>query len=282
MRRVLHLSDLHYGKDRADLEEPLLHVVDRLKPDLVAISGDFTQRARHAQFAEAKAFLDRLTVPWLAVPGNHDTPLDNLWVRMVKPWKRYRAAIHPDLEPVYEDEGMVVVGVNTVNRFSWQRGKLSDKRVKRACRAFGEHDGRARIVMLHHPLQHGPEVDKRLMRGADMALKAFADCGAQIVLSGHLHNTVIAPFRAWPQLLFVQAGTSLSSRVRGEVNTFNLLDLAPGRVSVESWGAQHRVFEPLSRVAYARQDGVWVRDDAAAPTRHGQAPMVSTVSRPFV
>ncbi|MBP0484280.1 metallophosphoesterase family protein [Sagittula salina] len=259
MRRVLHLSDLHYGKDRADLEEPLLEVVERIAPDLVAISGDFTQRARRTQFEQASAFLDRLAMPWLAVPGNHDTPLDNLWVRLLKPWKRYRAAIHEELEPVYEDEAMVVVGVNTVNRFAWQRGRLSPARVRRACKAFGAADGRARVVMLHHPLQHGPEVEKRLMSGADDALKAFAECGAQVVLSGHLHNTVIAPFRAWPQLLFVQAGTSLSSRVRGEVNMFNLLELSAEAVSVESWGAEGREFAPMSRVAYLRRDGAWQR-----------------------
>ena len=62
MRRVLHLSDLHYGKDRADLEEPLLETVDRLAPDLVAISGDFTQRARVSQFDRAQAFLDNLSI----------------------------------------------------------------------------------------------------------------------------------------------------------------------------------------------------------------------------
>lgn len=275
MKRVLHLSDLHYGKDNPDLEEPLLEVIDQLAPDLVAISGDFTQRARRHQFARAQAFLDRLTVPWLAVPGNHDTPLDNLWVRLMKPWKRYRRAIHSNLEPVHEDDGMVVVGVNTVNRFAWQRGKISDRRVTRACKAFGERDDRARLVMLHHPLQHGPDVDKRLMEGADAALKAFAECGAQIVLSGHLHNTLIAPFRAWPQLLFVQAGTCLSSRVRGEANMFNLLDLTHDAVRVESWGAENGAFAPMQSVSYAVEGGQWVRKDPASArqavpaARHG-------------
>ncbi|GAA4221654.1 3',5'-cyclic AMP phosphodiesterase CpdA [Sagittula marina] len=261
MKRVLHLSDLHYGKDRADLEDPLLKTIDRLAPDLVAISGDFTQRARRGQFDRAATFLDRLSVPWLAVPGNHDTPLDNLWVRLTKPWKRYKRAIHGELEPVFEDDGMVVVGVNTVNRFAWQRGKLSNRRVKRACRAFGDHDERSRLVMLHHPLQHGPEVEKRLMAGADDALKAFAECGAQIVLSGHLHNTVISPFRAWPQLLFVQAGTCLSSRVRGEENMFNVLDLTADSVRVESWGAENLIFSPRLTRSFFIENGQWVRRD---------------------
>lgn len=271
MRRVLHLSDLHYGKDRADLEAPLLETVDRLAPDLVAISGDFTQRARVSQFDRAQAFLDKLSVPWIAVPGNHDTPLDEFWIRLLTPWKRYRAAVSRDLEPVYQDDAMTLVGVNTVNRFSWQRGRLSEKRIKRACQQFSDAPDRARIVMLHHPLQHGPEVDKRLMRGAGRALKAFAESGAQVVLSGHLHNTVIAPFRAWPQLLFVQAGTSLSSRVRGEVNTFNLLEIDHRSVTVESWGAEDLTFAPVSRAHFFRNNGEWERHDNApsiAPAHH--------------
>ena len=152
----------------------------------------------------------------------------------------------------------MVVGVNTVNRFSWQRGRLSTRRIRRACAGFGDAGHRARIVMLHHPLQHGPDVNKRLTRGAREALEAFADCGAQIVLSGHLHNTVVRPFRAHPGLLFVQAGTSLSSRLRGEPNTFNLLDLSKEAVSVETWGTEATRFDRLSRVSYRRCDDAWV------------------------
>ncbi|MBN9886037.1 metallophosphoesterase family protein [Salipiger abyssi] len=280
MTRVLHLSDLHYGRERAGLEEALLSAIDRLDPDLVAISGDFTQRARVSQFARARGFLDRLTQPWLAVPGNHDTPLDNLWVRMFAPWKRYRRAISPELEPRHETENMVVVGVNTVNRFAWQRGRLSERRIERACAGFAEAGERARIVVLHHPLQHGPEVEKRLMRGAGAALRRFADCGAQIVLSGHLHQTVVAPFRAHPGLLFVQAGTGLSDRLRGgERNTFNLLTLSGPRVSVETWGLEGAGFDLIGTKRYLRDGDRWER----LPDAEVQAPeMVSTVRFPLV
>lgn len=263
MTRLVHLSDLHYGKDRAELEAPLLEAVRRIDPDLVVVSGDFTQRARVRQFDRARAFLDRLCCPWLAVPGNHDTPLDNLWVRLTAPWKRYRQAIDPDLEPRYQDAATVVVGVNTVNRFSWQRGRLSARRITRACAGLQAAGDRARLVVLHHPLQHGPEVDKRLMRGAALALERFADCGAQIVLSGHLHNTVVAPFRAYPGLLFVQAGTSLSRRQRGEPNTFNLLEIGGNAVTVETWGAEGAGFAAASQMAFVREDGTWRRMSAA-------------------
>ena len=73
MRLVL-LTDLHFGRAQPDLVQPLLDSVAEAAPDLVVIAGDFVQRARDSQFDMARSFLDRLSAPWLAVPGNHDIP----------------------------------------------------------------------------------------------------------------------------------------------------------------------------------------------------------------
>ena len=78
MRTIVHLSDMHFGRFDQRLVAPLVRTVQRIAPDLVAISGDLTQRARRSQFAQARAFLDRLPTPRLVVPGNHDVPLFNL------------------------------------------------------------------------------------------------------------------------------------------------------------------------------------------------------------
>src|SRR6185369_593787 len=56
MPRIVHLSDLHFGAHDERLVEAVRGEVDRLKPDLVVISGDFTQRARTEQFREACQF----------------------------------------------------------------------------------------------------------------------------------------------------------------------------------------------------------------------------------
>ena len=74
MRTLVHLSDLHFGRVDAMLLDPLRDTVHALAPDLVVVSGDLTQRARRAQFAQAAAFLDALPGPQLVVPGNHDVP----------------------------------------------------------------------------------------------------------------------------------------------------------------------------------------------------------------
>ena len=259
-RRILHVSDLHFGRDRPELLRPLIDAINGLAPDLVTVSGDFTQRARLGQFRAARAFLARLEPPWLAVPGNHDTPLDNLLVRLLSPWSRYRRYIAADLEPTWEDAEVVVAGVNTVNHLSWQRGRIGRHAVRRLCRLFDGHGRRMHVAVLHHPLEHGPEVEKRLMRGASEALRGLGDCGADIVLSGHLHTWHARPFASAGGVLFVQAGTGLSNRVRGEPNDFNLVTIEGSRVTVEQWTApegETRFAAGHATSFEKREDGDW-------------------------
>lgn len=263
MKRLLHLSDLHFGRTHADLVEPLIRCVNEIAPDLVAISGDFTQRARVAQFRESAAFVDAINAPVVGVPGNHDTPLDNVFLRFLSPWRRYRRYIAQDLEPVVADDHMALVGINTVNRFSWQRGRVSPRTAARMRAGFsGLPDHLVRIAMLHHPLEHGPEVEKRLMRGSRRAVAALAASRAEIILSGHLHNTRVAPLIADPDLLFVQAGTGLSSRLRGgETNTFNLLTIErQGAVTIERFATgNHDGFAPVATTSFEKTMSGWVQ-----------------------
>ena len=267
MRRILHLSDLHFGRVHDDLIRPLTEAVNTLAPDLVAISGDFTQRARIAQFEEARRFVEGLNPPVVAVPGNHDTPLDNLLIRFFAPWRRYRRYISRDLEPVVRDAEFTLVGINTVNRFSWQRGRIGRHTLARVGALIGGDDReRMQIAMLHHPLDHLPEVEKRLMRGARRAIRMLGEKGADIVLSGHLHNTRVAPLEAQPDVLFVQAGTGLSSRVRGEANMFNLLTIdGPRRLTVERYAAEPgAAFEKLDTAGFEKGPEGWTQDRRAA------------------
>ena len=159
MRRVVHLSDLHFGRDRAEVLQPLLQTVNALSPDLVVLSGDFTQRARVSEFQAAAAFIAALTSPTLSIPGNHDVPLDNLFLRIFMPWHRYRRWINRDLEPGFADAEIVVVGVNTVNRFVWQQGWFKSRALRKIHAAF-DGSTRVHIVAAHHPLDD-PEISVR-------------------------------------------------------------------------------------------------------------------------
>ena len=262
MRRVVHLSDVHFGRARPELLEPLVEIVNGLAPDLIAVSGDMTQRARGWQFRDARGFLDRLEPPCLVVPGNHDVPLDNLPVRLLTPWRRYRRWIGRELEPRFADDELLVLGLNTVNPFAWQRGRIRRHVIRRVCAEFEGGDRRTRIVVAHHPFEHGPDDRKAQMPGAAAAVDRLAECGADIVLSGHLHTWRAEPFAervGRRGALQVHAGTGLSSRLRGEENDFNLLTLKADEAVVERYaaGEDARGFAPAGTLRFRHGDRGW-------------------------
>ncbi|MFD0860467.1 metallophosphoesterase family protein [Roseovarius aquimarinus] len=235
MSRIIHLSDLHFGRARPELLAPLTAQVNALAPDLVAISGDLTQRARSAQFREAAAFIEALDAPVLVVPGNHDIPLHDPVSRILRPWRNYHRLISRDLEPEYADDGLVVLGVNTVNRFAHQSGRFSRRALARIATRFAEAGDRARIIVAHHPLEQRATDTKRPTRGAARAVDHLARLGADMILTGHLHSWRAEPFAhkdGRRALLQIHAGTGLSTRLRGEENDFNLIETAPGEITV--------------------------------------------------
>ena len=99
MKTIVHLSDLHFGRVDARIVTPIIQRVRAVNPDLVAVSGDFTQRARRGQFIQARMFLDALPFPKFVVPGNHDVPLYDVAARLLNPFGGYRRYIAED--PVY-------------------------------------------------------------------------------------------------------------------------------------------------------------------------------------
>lgn len=264
MRRIIHISDLHFGRTRPELLEPLLSRIHALGVDLVVVSGDLTQRARSSQFAEARAFLDRLAVRWISVPGNHDVPLYNVARRIVNPYHNYRHWIARDLEPTFADGEVAVVCVNTVDPRSWQRGKISSGAIRRACgRAGGCEDGRTLILVVHHPLQHLPDEPKALMRGAEAGIKAAGEHKVDMVLAGHLHAWRVEPVAArlgGSHTIQVQAGTGLSTRQRGEENDFNLLTIESGAIAVDRYAAASdgSDFRPEASRRFLKAGSGWI------------------------
>lgn len=131
MRTIVHLSDLHFGRVDRSLVDPPIQSVREIGPDLVAISGDLTQRARTAQFLEARRFLDALPKPQIMVPGNHDVPPYNPLARFFRPLVKYRRYIGENIEPFYADEQIAVVGVNTARSLTIKNGRVNRRQLDR-------------------------------------------------------------------------------------------------------------------------------------------------------
>ena len=133
MARLVHLSDLHFGAHDPRLVEAVESKIGRAKPDLVVVSGDFTQRARTEQFQEACRFLERLRDAGhevLAVPGNHDVPLYDVLRRFLSPLTRYMRYIDDTLCPLQEIPGATVLGINTARSLTFKDGRISEEQVR--------------------------------------------------------------------------------------------------------------------------------------------------------
>ena len=267
MRTVVHLSDLHFGRVHRPVLEPLRQAVIAARPDVVAISGDLTQRARRGQFEEARAFLATLPQPQLVVPGNHDVPLFNLVARFATPLAGFRRHITDDLTPSFADDEIALLGVNTARSLVHKGGRINRGQVEHASAFFaGQPQAGTRIVVTHHPFDLPEGVGEHELVGrARMAMKAFAACRVDVLLAGHLHVSHVESTAERYKIdghaaLVIQAGTATSNRQRGELNAFNVLRIVPGEITVEThaFDVEAQRFVPGATHRFRRTPAGWV------------------------
>ena len=246
MSILLQISDPHFGTEQPPVVAALLELARALSPELVVLSGDITQRARSSQFAAAAAFTKQLpTRAVIAIPGNHDIPLFNVFARAFDPYAGFRAAFGANLEPEYSSESLCVIGVNTTRPTRHKDGEVSREQIARvADRVRAASPRQLRIVVVHQPVHVIRTHDiGNLLHGHEDAVRAWSSAGADIVMGGHIHLPYVRALnehitgldrRIWA----VQAGTAVSHRVRHEApNSVNVLryEAGEGRCVVEQW-----------------------------------------------
>lgn len=268
MRTIVHLSDIHFGRVDSATLKPLIKLVADTKPDVVAVSGDLTQRARSEQFKEARAFLDQLPNPQIVVPGNHDVPLYNVFARFFQPLDKFCRYITTDLDPFYNDDEVAILGINTARSLTFKGGRVNEEQVAVMREKLCPFEKKiVKIVVTHHPfdLPEGYN-DSELVGRAKMAMKTLADCGADVFLSGHLHvsHTGYTAKRykiGDHSALVVQAGTATSTRGRGEANSFNVIRIDYPNIAVErlEWQPEQAIFAVSSIENFHQESNGWIR-----------------------
>lgn len=267
MRTVIHLSDLHFGTEDLKMVGELRAQLAVLRPDLVVISGDLTQRAREEQFGEARRFLGSLPFNMLVVPGNHDVaPWHTLIERLFWPMRRYSREISENLAPFYQDEEIAVAGINTARGLAFKGGRISRRQTWETCRRLGSPE-RVRIVVTHHPFdlpQGGDPED--ITGGAERAMQSFAECRIDMFLSGHLHISQFCETAHRYRIkghsaIAAQAGTAVSRRLRGEANSWNLITVSRPLIAITrmEWHQPSETFTAASREEFQHSAEGWSR-----------------------
>jgi 3',5'-cyclic AMP phosphodiesterase CpdA len=265
MRRIAHISDLHFGTVDSRIAEGLLRDLAKQEPHLVVVSGDLTQRAKRSEFRSARAFLDRIPQPKVIVPGNHDVPLYDVLTRFLKPWNRYRQFITHDMHPFYQDEEIAVAGINTARSSAWKEGRISLAQIEILRDRFNSvPDHLFKVLVSHHPFIP-PEGNRKVAvvgRGLQ-ALRMLSSTGCSLILSGHLHQVYSGDVRPYHleitrSILVAQAGTAISARRRGEANAYNQITLDGDEMELESRAWDGQQFAATSIRRFETSDHGWI------------------------
>jgi 3',5'-cyclic AMP phosphodiesterase CpdA len=249
--RVLHVSDLHAGThEEPEVEADLVELVRRTDPEAVLATGDLSHRNKRAQQERAAGLLRSLERPLVVVPGNHDIPP---WppARVLRPFDEFRRQ-WPDVEPVYRSERLVVCGLNSVRPWRHQGGALKRAQLERAAGILaGAPAGALRVVALHHHLVGAPwRSRKRPVARRGSVLGALVDAGAELIVSGHAHQSAVAERREFEVAAGPVRGTTVVTapglgqprpRRRGEARGLHLFeaDERTLRVLTYAW-VEHR------------------------------------------
>jgi 3',5'-cyclic AMP phosphodiesterase CpdA len=255
--RIAQVSDLHFGRHLPPVADALQESLRDDAPAMVAVCGDLTQTAREGEFRAARAFLDQLPAPVLVVPGNHDLPGWRFWSRFTRPWRRWRRHIETDPHAVLTCtiDGAVAVGINTARQWGmhpdWSRGRVNTRQLNGVLEAIDQAESDVlRIVVAHHPFLLTPPATRRGLVGRSALALQRLHRRVDLLLGGHIH---LAYSDVVGGMVVAQSGTAISNRLKGEPNSYNLIDFADDELVIQTKHWDGTAFHTVTIHRYHRR-----------------------------
>ncbi len=271
--RLFHVSDLHFGRPAVPAQIDAIEAqIQAERYDVVAISGDVSQRSRAGEFQRAAAFIRdaRKVSKVLCVPGNHDVAWweSPLHLRGAdRMYTRYRQYIDQELEPVLRVPGATVVGLNTSQgvhprTLTWNVrdisiiGDLRKPQIERARREFeASPAGDARVIVMHHNPVKGELSQRHGLKHTKQILGAFAQIGVDLVLCGHDHQEAIHFVEHTRKGTVISTAGTVSNRSRGgRPSSLNVITITPAEIRIVThvWSSADQTFTPGPSKCFAR------------------------------
>ena len=250
---VFHCSDLHFGHPAVPAQyEAMEALIEERHYDVVAISGDLTQRARSGEFQRARAFIKHAEEfsKVICIPGNHDVQ----WWRAPfglgdesKLFENYRRYVNPEIEPVLRGPGATFAGLNTSHgvvrqTLTWRLRDISiigivrRPQIERLRKVFAETPpSDARVIVMHHNPMKGELSQRHGLKNTARALGAFADLQADLVLCGHDHQEAIHFIEHTRKGTVISTAGTVSNRMRGgRPSSVNRIVISPKQIEVST------------------------------------------------
>lgn len=260
---VFHCSDVHFGHPAVPEQyEAIEALIQERAFDVVAISGDLTQRGRSGEFQRARAFIRHAqrVSQVIVVPGNHDVAW---WLAPLgigddrKLTRKYRHYINEDIEPVLRLPGATFVGLNTCHgiiphTLTWNLrdlsiiGYLREEQLVRAASEFSRSPASdARIIVMHHNPVKGELSQRHGLRNTRRILGAFAELAVDLVCCGHDHQEAVHYIEHTKKGTIISTAGTISNRGRGgRPSSINAIRITPREIEVQTliWSSQERAF----------------------------------------
>lgn len=205
-QRPLHIaqiSDLHIKAPgrlayrRVDTAKALQHCVTALnrfapKLDLVVVSGDLADTPTSAEYDHLKVLLAPLQVPFVAVPGNHDS---RELMRAAFPDHAYASSSGPlNRHVALDDLDLLLLDSSVPGQ---PHGELEQATLTWLDTTLAASPQRPALLVLHHPpfvtgIWH---MDRQNLRNAEALLAIVArHPRVQLIGCGHVHRATTALF----------------------------------------------------------------------------------------
>jgi 3',5'-cyclic AMP phosphodiesterase CpdA len=270
---VLHCSDLHFGHPAVPEQyEAIEALIQERRFDVVAISGDVSQRARAGEFQRAREFIRQAqkVSQTIVVPGNHDVAWWFAPLGIGDPgrlYAKYRMYVESNLEPVLRVPGATFVGLNTSHGITMQTltwnmrdlsiiGHVTREQVEHARAEFERASSSdARIVVMHHNPVKGQLSQRYGLKNTQQLLGAFGEMHVNLVLCGHDHQEAVHYVEHTQRGTVVSISGTISDRSRGgRPSSVNSIRITDREIDVATlvWSSDTRAFSIGPNQCFAR------------------------------
>ena len=241
--------------------EAIKRAAESLGVDRLVVTGDLTNLSLPSEFRNAARSLEQTSLPVTVIPGNHDAYVGSAYeaglfethMGQFMEGERPTDAPYPFVNRTHE--GMAFIGVTSAvpTPPMLATGEVGAEQLAALELVLSEcaAEGRARVVLIHHPPVEGASKPKHDLIDRAAFAKVVARCGAELILHGHehkeMHTTREGPGGSVP-VFGVPSGTSVDPRA-GREGGFALFEFGDGVFTRTRYAWGDSGFTPVGALA---------------------------------